>query len=136
MKTLKIGQLAKRASVNIQTIRYYERIGLMKAPEKRESGHRLYSENEAARVKFIKQAQNLGFSLKEIKTLLNLRVKPQASCEQVREQAETKIAEIEMKIRELERIKQALGELVKACLNNPPALSGECPILEALEEKL
>lgn len=135
MKALKIGQLAKRASVNVQTIRYYERIGLMKMPEKLESGYRLYSENDVARVKFIKRAQNLGFSLKEINTLLSLRVEPEASCGQVRKRAEFKIQEIEMKMRELEQIKQALAKLVKACLNNPPALSGECPILEALEEE-
>jgi MerR family mercuric resistance operon transcriptional regulator len=132
MNHLKIGQLAKQANVNIQTIRYYERIGLMTSPQKLESGYRLYSDNDITRVKFIKRSQNLGFSLKEIKTLLTLRVEPEVSCDQVRKQAETKIQEIEIKIHELKQIKQALTKLVTACLDNHP--TSECPILEALED--
>ena len=133
MKDFTVGQLAKKASINIETVRYYERIGMMPKPTRKESGYRLYSEEDIARLKFILHAKELGFSLKEIRELLELRVDPQTTCDEVRDQAEAKIADIEKKISELIRIKKALGKLAAACREKGP--TGECPILEALEEK-
>ena len=124
-------QLAKRVNVNIETLRYYERRGLIPAPKRKASGYRLYSEDYVARIQFIKRSQALGFTLKEIKELLSLRVDPETSCDQVREKAEAKTHEIDEKIKDLQRMKKALQKLTAACQSGGP--EGECPILEALE---
>ncbi len=98
MTTLTISQLAERADVNLATIRYYERRGLIPEPPRRPSGYRIYSEASVARLRFIKSAQDLGFSLKEIKELLALRVDPNATCADVKRQGEAKLAQIAEKI--------------------------------------
>ena len=131
MQTLRIGQLAKEASVNVETIRFYERKGLIPEPPRRESGYRQYTKNEVARIKFIKRAQELGFTLKEIAELLALRVDPQTTCAEVKEQAEMKIVQIEEKLRSLEKMKAALVKLAAECDGTGP--SSACPILEYLE---
>jgi len=127
---LLMGEVAKQADVNRETIRYYERIGLLRGPLRTGSGYRLYPPETVARAQFIKQAQELGFSLKEISELLSLRVDPESHCGEVRRRAEAKIADIEEKIQALRRMKQALTKLVAACSGQGP--TSECPILEAL----
>lgn len=131
METLSIGQLAKKAEVNIQTVRYYERRGLLPDPPRRESGYRQYSQSDLARLSFIKHAKELGFSLREIMELLSLRVDPNTTCTDVKKRAETKLVDVEDKILALQRIKEALTHLVGLCRGRGP--TSECPILEALE---
>lgn len=133
MKTLTIGQLAKRAGVNLETIRYYERRGLLPEPPRRESGYRAYPLESMARIRFIKSAQALGFTLEEINHLLSLRVNAETSCEQVRIQAEQKLVEVTQKIQALQELQQALVTLTATCAEG--GLQGECPILEMLEEQ-
>ena len=127
-----IGRLARQAGVNIETVRYYERIGLLREPERSESGYRQYSKEYLQQLKFVKNAQKLGFSLKQIKELLSLKVVPGYSCVDVKKKAEQKIEEIEAKITELKRIKTALIKLSGKCDVNLPAQ--ECRILEVLSK--
>ncbi len=133
MNNLFIGKLAETAGVNIQTIRYYERIGLIPQPQRKESGYRQYDKKDVQKIKFIKRAKELGFTLREIQDLLTLRVDPDSTCEDIRERAEKKITDIEEKISELKRIKKALDKLTTACVGRGP--TGDCPILEALESE-
>ena len=133
MEVLTIGQLAKKAGVNVETIRYYERRRLIPEPPRRESGYRQYTADFVVRIQFIKRAQELGFSLNEISELLALRIDSETSCSEVRKHAEAKIANIEGKIQSLQSVKRALVELVQVCNEN--GTTGECPILEALEGK-
>jgi MerR family mercuric resistance operon transcriptional regulator len=133
MKTFSVGQLAKEAKVNIETIRYYERRGLLPEPKRRESGYREYSEDDVSRIQFIKRAQELGFTLKEISELLELRVDSTTTCGEVKTQAEAKIAGIEEKIRALKKMKAALSKLASSCKEDEPQDS--CPILEYLNEQ-
>lgn len=130
---LTIGHLAKRASVNVETVRYYERRGLVKQPPRAASGYRQYGEETVDRIRFIKRAQELGFSLVEIAELLELRIRSAASCGAVERKAQTKIALVEQKIRELTRMRAALEQLAEACHANEPTV--DCPILEALEDE-
>jgi MerR family mercuric resistance operon transcriptional regulator len=130
---LKIGQLAKKTNVNIETIRYYERRALIPKPYRRKSGYREYSEETVKRIQFIKHAKELGFSLKEIHELLYLRLDPKTPCSEVKKKAEIKIADIEEKVITLQRMKKALVKLIRACSGKGPIM--ECPILEALERR-
>jgi MerR family mercuric resistance operon transcriptional regulator len=132
METLTIGQLAKKADVHIETIRYYERKGLIPEPRRRESGYREYSDETANRILFIKRAKDLGFSLMEVDELLSLKISPGTTCSDVKSKAEEKIADIEGKIKTLQRMKKALVKVTKTCSGAGPA--SECPILEALEK--
>lgn len=125
------GQLAKAANVNTETLRYYERRGLMPEPPRRDSGYRTYPQESVARLSFIKGAQDLGFSLEEIKELLALRVDETASSGEVRRRAQTKVAQIDEKIRKLQEMRNALDHLVEQCHGEGP--TSECPILEAME---
>lgn len=131
MKYLKIGQAAKEAGVNVDTVRYYERRGLLPSPQRKESGYRQYMGDTVKRIRFIKHAQELGFSLNEIAELLSLKLDPVAACSDVKKKAERKIAEIEEKLEMLRKMREALGCLVEMCEENREA--GECPILEALD---
>ena len=133
MKPMTIGQVAKQTAVGIETIRFYERQGLIEEPPRRDSGYRQYSEDVIARIEFIKRAKELGFSLKEIHELFSLRVDHDTSCGDVRNRAEAKIVDTQEKIRELQRIKKALTKLATACTGRGP--TSECPILDALEGK-
>jgi MerR family copper efflux transcriptional regulator len=132
--TMTIGQVAAQARVNAETVRYYERRKLLPAPGRTPAGYRLYSPDVVLRIRFIKRAQELGFSLREIEELLALRVRHGAACRDVEERARAKIGLVERKIRQLEEIKGVLGELVEACRQRMP--TAECPILEALQEDL
>lgn len=130
---LTIGGVAKRANVGVETIRFYEREGLISEPPRRASGYRVYPESTVDRLRFIKRAKDLGFSLREIKELLELRIAPGATCEQIKGRAKSKIGDIEEKMRTLKRMKQALDRLTEACSGNGSV--SDCPILEALDEK-
>jgi MerR family transcriptional regulator, copper efflux regulator len=131
MKPLSIGQTARRAGVGVETVRFYERQGLLQEPPRRDSGYRQYPEDVVARLRFIRRAKELGFSLKEIKELLALRVDPTTTYAEVRSRAVAKIADIEEKIQALQRMRRALVKLAKECSGHGPTT--ECPILEALE---
>lgn len=133
MPEFTIGKLAKLADVNIETIRFYERKGILPQPERKASGFRLYTESDLQRLNFIIMAKRHGFTLNEIKELLELRVHPQSTCDEVREKAEHKIKVIDEKLRELKRIKKALQTLAASCHASGPA--GDCPILEAFEQE-
>lgn len=131
METVTIGQLAKKAQIHVETVRYYERRGLVTEPPRSMANYRLYPEETVRRLRFIKHAQALGFSLKEIKELLSLRAAPRARCADVRERAEAKIKDIEDKIAALQAMKKALAKLVAECSGHGPIT--DCPILESLD---
>ncbi len=126
-----IGQVAKRAGVGVETVRFYERRGLIEQPRKRSSGYRVYPEDVVRRIRFIRHAKDLGFTLNEIGELLSLRPDPHGSCDAVKESAEAKVADIEEKIGSLTRIQDSLGRLIDACESRSE--TAECPILEALD---
>lgn len=131
MESLTIGKVARLAEVGVETIRFYERQGLIGKPLRRESGYRQYSEEAVQRLRFIRRAKDLGFTLKEIKELLELRLEQGTTCGNVRERAEAKIKDIEAKARTLQRMRKALAKLTMACRGKGPV--SECPILEAME---
>ena len=128
-----VGELAKSAHVNDQTVRYYERRGLIAEPSRTPTGYRQYPDDAPRRIRFIKRAQDLGFSLKEIKDLLGLRVDAEGTCDAVEAKARDKIALVETKIDELRTMKKALGQLVASCQRKEP--TGDCPILEVLQQE-
>ena len=123
-------QLAREEGVNVETIRYYERHGLLPKAPRTASGYRQFSEGHAIRLRFIRRAQELGFTLKEIEELLAIRVKSASSCADVRRKAEAKIAGVDEKIRHLQAIREALFQITATCSGRGPAT--ECSILEAL----
>ena len=133
MNTLSIGQVARQAGVEVETIRFYEREGLLEEPPRRVSGYRQYSEQVVTRLRFIKRAQQLGFSLKEISELLLLRVDAQTSCDEVKQRTEVKLAEVERKMVELRRMRQALLQVASLCTGQGPG--SRCPMLDALEQQ-
>jgi MerR family transcriptional regulator, copper efflux regulator len=133
MDGLTIGRLAREAGVAIDTIRFYERQGLVPLPARSEAGYRLYPAAMVTRLRFIRRAKELGFSLKEIKELLAMRLDPLSTCAEVKNQAEGKIMEIEARIADLLRIKTALARLASVCRGRGPL--DECPILSAMEER-
>jgi len=130
---LTIGQVAKRSGIGLETVRFYERKGLIEEPPRTDSGYRQYPEEAVGRIRFIRRAKELGFALKEISELLSLRVDPDTTCADVREQTELKIADVEEKIRALQTIKTALEKLAVSCTGSGP--TSECPILEALDSQ-
>lgn len=128
---LRVGEVASRAGVNLQTIRYYEREGLLPSPPRSASGYRTFPDNAVQRVRFIKRAQELGFSLTEIRELLALSGK--GGVQLVRARTQSKIANIEEKMRTLQAMKDVLTTLADRCPGCGPL--SECPILDALEAK-
>jgi MerR family mercuric resistance operon transcriptional regulator len=133
MNGLTIGRVARRAGLAIDTVRYYEREGLLDKPARTSAGYRQYSASAVARLRFIRQAKELGFTLSEIRELLALKVAPGKSCADVRARAEAKIADIEQRVAQLNRMKRALAKLAVACSGRGP--TSECPILEAMESR-
>lgn len=129
---LTIGQVAEAADVNIQTIRYYERRGLFPRPRRTPSGYRQYAEEAVSRIRFIRHAQELGFSLQEIQELLGLRVRHGAACDAVERKTRDKIAVVQQKIRDLQQMQRTLEQLADACTARRP--TDECPILEAIAD--
>ena len=130
MKTLKIGELARRAGVGVETVRFYEREGLLEEPARRESGYRQYGEGVVARLRFIRRAKDHGFTLREIKELLALSNDPDATRGDLRARAGAKVADVEARVRDLLRIKAALVGLIDRCDGHGPL--EVCPILDAL----
>ncbi len=133
MNGLTIGKVAAQTGIGIETIRFYERQGLISEPARRPSAYRDYPPAVIERVRFIKRAKELGFSLREIAALLSLRVDSDRTCAEVYDRATAKIGEIEKRMRELARMKRALETLASACTGAGP--TGECPFLEALEHE-
>jgi MerR family copper efflux transcriptional regulator len=131
VKPLTIGQLAKQAGVNLETVRYYERRGLLpKPPRSTSSGYRQFPVDASRRLRFIRRAQELGFSLAEIRELLSLGVSRNTKSAAIRTRTEAKIADIDSKIRSLESMKKTLQKLTRTCDGCAPV--SECPILESL----
>lgn len=128
-----IGRLAKAVGVNVQTVRYYERLHLLSPAERRPSGYRLYGSNEERRLRFIKNAQALGFTLREIQGLLNLRVNSKARCGDVQRKAQAKLEQVRGKMRDLHALARALRSLIQDCRVGQP--TEQCPILARLENK-
>jgi Hg(II)-responsive transcriptional regulator len=131
MEQLTIGKLAKQAHVNRETVRYYERRRLLPRASRSMSGYRVFADDAVRRIRFIRHAQELGFSLNEIRELLALRVNSVYTCDRVRERTEVKIADIERKIHALQHMSDALSELVAACSRR--GRTKDCPILDSLE---
>lgn len=131
MHVLRTGQVATQAGVNVTTLRYYERAGLIDAPPRTTSGYRAYPAETVSRLRFIRRAQALGFTLQEIADLLSLRVSPTASSVEMKARAQAKIADIEDKIRTLARMQETLTNITMACDGCAPLRA--CPILDALE---
>ena len=128
---LKIGEVAERGGVNLQTIRYYERENLLPEPPRLPSGYRVYPNETVRRVRFIKRAQEIGFTLAEIRELLAIRIDAARESVEVRALAKAKINDIEQKIQTLQRMKEALGRITDRCPGCGPA--SECPILESID---
>ena len=131
-ETLTIGKLASESGVGVETLRYYEKEGLIPAPPRRASGYRQYPYDSIKRVKFILRAKDLGFTLSEIKELLSLRLHARSNCTKVKAKAKQKLSEIQVKIESLSQMKEALDLLVKACDGKSDV--GDCPILSAVED--
>ncbi len=133
METMTIGKVARRAGVGVETVRYYEREGLIAEPPRRASGYRQYTSDAVDRLCFIRRAKELGFSLKEIKELLALSLAPGTTCGEIKGRAEAKVDDIEDRIRGLQRMRRALKKLTAACSGEGSV--SECPILDALEDR-
>lgn len=130
---LRIGELAERCGLNKETIRYYERIGIIPKPNRTVSGYRMYSEQFVDRIKFVKRMQELGFTLKEIDKLLAVVDRDEAKCRDMYDFTVQKIEEIQSKIRDLKRIEQMLTTLKEGCLENKQ--NYDCPMIETLLKK-
>ncbi len=130
-----IGKIARKAGVSTDTVRYYEKEGLLAPARKTDAGYRLYDEDAARRLRFIKQAQQCGFSLGEIGELLALKNSDAACCKDVRGVAIEKKLQLEHKVRALQLMSQALTELISICTGESRPLD-ECPILAALENSM
>jgi len=133
VEKLTISRLARLGGVNLETVRYYEREGLLARPPRTRSGYRIFPKEAARRLRFIKRAQQLGFSLTEIRELLTLQVRAGTKRDQIRARAEAKIADIEQKIKTLTAMKQSLVQLTTQCSGCGPV--SECPILESLDHE-
>lgn len=127
-----IGRLSDRTGVNIETIRYYERIGVLPAPPRSEGRHRLYDESHSQRLVFIRRARELGFSLEEIRELSGLASGHKLTCHAVKALTEQHIADIRRKVKDLRRLERVLNDLASRCHGNEMP---DCPILEALGDR-
>ena len=127
---MKIGEVAKAAGVGIDAVRFYEREGLLPEPARRPSGYREYSPDAVVDLRFIKRAKELGFSLKEISELLSIEREPDAGAADVKALAEEKLADLEDKIRALQRMKKALRKVAESCPGRGP--TSDCSILRSL----
>jgi MerR family copper efflux transcriptional regulator len=131
MALMTIGKVARAAGLGVETVRFYERQGLIPAPARSEAGYRQYRADSVRRLRFIVRAKGIGFTLHEIGELLELQATEGAGCADVQARAEAKIADIEVRIAELGAMRRALGELVGQCRGEGPVSS--CPILDALD---
>jgi Cu(I)-responsive transcriptional regulator len=130
-KPMTIGQVAKQTGVSVETVRFYERKGLIEEPARKDSGYRQFTDSDIKRLLFIQQAKTLGFSLMEIKELLSIRADPATSSREIKSLASEKLESIEEKIKMLQRMKKTLKPLVDSCPGEGP--KNQCPILEALD---
>jgi len=129
--TMTRGVLAKRAGIGAETVRYYERIGLLEEPARTASGYRVYERGDLARLRFIRRAKELGFSLEDIRELIALRLDDGADCSDVEGRAVERLADVRERIRDLGRVRRGLEALIASCQANP--VKESCPILEVLE---
>lgn len=132
MQTMTIGELAKQTGVGIETIRFYERRGLLPCPERKPSGYRQFDSEALERIQFIRRAQSVGFTLREVEALLRLRDDPQATRADVRAQVASKIDDLDAKMREMRRMRKELQTLLTSCQGHGTA--DDCPILEQLSD--
>lgn len=130
---LTIGAVAKRAGVAIDTIRYYEREGLLPEPQRRASGYRSYGNGAIAQLRFIRRAKNLGFTLEEIRDLLALSHDRRDGVAAVKQRAQQRLVALETRIAELQRVRDGLAQLVKSCSGR--GAPEHCPILQALNRE-
>ena len=128
-KMIKRGELANRSGCNLETIRYYEKIGLLKPPERTASGHRLYSRDDQARLGFILRGRDLGFSIGELKSLLTLVDSHDYSCGEVLELTDGHLASVRQKIIDLKKLERTLADVSAQCEGGDVP---ECPIIDAL----
>lgn len=128
---LRIGQVAKSAGIGVETVRFYEKAGLLPAPPRKASGYRQYPADTVERIRFVQAAKRIGFTLKEIRELLSLRVSKRRTCSDVKQRATTKIADIDARIAELQRVRAALVHLAATCTGS--GSTSACPLLDALE---
>ncbi len=133
MESLSIGQVAEQSGVGVETVRFYERRGLIPEPPRLPSGYRAYPSESVRRLRFIRRAQELGFSLVEIGQLLELHPESRRACGEVRARGEEKLADVRRRIRQLRAVERALGRLVASCCANEPLAT--CPLLKALGEE-
>jgi len=129
MSSLAIGQLAKAGNVNIDTVRYYERKNLLLPEARTQSGYRQYSGDSVRRLRFIRKAQGLGFSLREIGKMLDMSGNSDADCSNIKQYAEKKICDIQARISDLQKICDGLDQIASACPGGDSPLEN-CPILE------
>lgn len=127
MTVMKIGEVSKRSGIGIETIRYYEREKLLEQPQRRPSGYRQYDESTLERLAYIRRAKELGFTLSEIRDLLELSFANESCCDHVRQRAETKLIDIEDKIRSLRGMRRSLSDILKRCKANGSAK--DCPLV-------
>jgi MerR family mercuric resistance operon transcriptional regulator len=128
---LTVGQIAERTQVTVETVRFYEKQGLIAAPQRSDSGYRQFPQETVRRVRFIQNAKKVGFTLKDIADLLALRREPGTSCTDIKLRATQKIEEVDRKIQDLNRIRDALERMILSCSGDGAA--SQCPILEELE---
>lgn len=133
MAAMTIGRLAEQTGVPIDTIRYYERSGLLPPPQRRASGYREYASADVERLRFIRRAKELGFSLEEIGELLTLTAQRSNDMRGVKRKAEQRLAEVEHRIRELQRVRRGLKALIAACPGHGDLAT--CPIVAALSPR-
>lgn len=129
--TYKIGEVARRADVHRETVRYYERRNLIDKPARRRSGYRIFTQRHIDQIRFIKRSQELGFTLSEIEELLALRLDDSTSCDHVRQKAESKLEDVQLKMQDLQRISAVLGDLIESC--KADGKTEDCVILRAME---
>jgi MerR family mercuric resistance operon transcriptional regulator len=129
VKSLTIGQLAAAAGVNLETVRYYERIKLMPPPARTASGYRAYEEGHIRRLAFIRRARELGFSIEQIRALLALAEPSRISCAEVREIAHAHLDDVRLKLADLARLEGILGDTISRCSGDP---APPCPVLDML----
>jgi Hg(II)-responsive transcriptional regulator len=130
---MRIGRLAAQAGVNVQTLRYYERRGLLEAPHRTLSGFREYADETVRRVRFVRRAQGIGFTLEEIRGLLNLWPDSSQSCRAVEKRARATLERIDGRIEDLQRMRKALSRYVSACRDR--SALRQCPLLAGLGER-
>ncbi|MGP0628808.1 MerR family transcriptional regulator [Nitrospina sp. 32_T5] len=128
--SMTIGGLSRQTECNIETIRYYEKVGMLPKPRRTEGGHRVYNETHARRLQFIRRARALGFSLKDVRRLLTLSEGRKKSCGKVKTLAETHLEDIQSRIRDLKAMEKVLKQLVNQCTGR---IAPDCPIIDSLQ---